>query len=173
MPIAYRFARMLAAALAAAFVCNFALTGCSQSMFPAEPASEEDAGPTSRSFMASMNEAADTLQEKMGAFTDAVARQDLVSMRVQADAAYAIIDDMAAIEAPDELKDLQQKYIDGCGELKNALNGFMELYTEIDSATTRNPFDYSTYADRMAQLQGQYDAAVQALQEADQSATEM
>lgn len=172
MPIAHRIQRFLAAALTAAFTCCFVLTGCSQQLVP-QPEAEEEAAPTSRTFMAQMNETADTLQEKMVAFTDAVARQDLVSMRVQADAAYAIIDEMSAIEAPDELKELQQKYVDGCTQLKDTLNGYMDLYTEIDSSTTRNPFDYDEYPDRMAQLQSQYDAAVQALQDADQSATEM
>lgn len=173
MPKAQRILRTFAAALAAAFVCCFVLAGCSQQIFPAQQQAEEEAGPTSRSFMADMNTAADSLQEKMASFADAVARQDLVSMRVQADAAYALIDEMAALEAPDELKDLQQQYVDGCNQLKDALNGFMDLYAEIDASTTRNPFDYSSYAERISALQLQYDAAVQALQAADQSATEM
>lgn len=171
MPLAYILKRALAPLCAMVLIC-FAATGCSQQMVQ-QSATEEETGPTSRTFMAQMNEAADTLQEKMDAFTDAASRQDLVSMKVQADAAAAVIDQMSAIEAPDELTDLRQKYVDGCTQLKDVLAGYLDLYTEIDSSTTRNPFDYDEYPDRLAQLQSQYDAAVQALKDADTSATEM
>lgn len=172
MSLSFDLKRAAVAFIAAAFACSLALTGCSQQLAQ-QSSAEEESGPTSRSFMADMNEAADDLSEKMQAFTDAVAREDLVSMKVQADAAFAVIDQMGQIEAPDEVSDLKQRYVDGCTQLKEALSGYIDLYSEIDAATTRNPFDYDGYADRLAQIQSQYDAGVQALEDADKAATEM
>ena len=39
--------------------------------------------------------------------------------------------------------------------MKDALNSYIDLYTEIDSATEAQPFDWSTYADRIAQIKQQ------------------
>ncbi len=171
MSFANTIKRILPIAALGALICCAALAGCAQPA--ASSSAEEEAGPTSRSYMADMNQAVDDLKEKMASFTDAVAREDAVSMRVQADSAFAVVDQISEIEAPEELGELKQKYVDACYQLKDALNGYLALYTEIDTATTRNPFAYDTYADRIAALQEQYDAAVQALEDADKSATEM
>lgn len=171
MSVAHTMKRALGPLFIMLLVC-FVATGCSQQLGQ-QAETEEETGPTSRTFMAQMNESADALQGTMDAFTDATSRQDLVSMKMQADAAAALIEQMGSIEAPDELTDLRQKYVDGCTQLKDVLAGYLDLYTEIDSSTTRNPFDYDSYSDRLAQLQSQYDAAVQALEDADKSATEM
>lgn len=168
-------ARSVKATLAAVLLCLvscFALAGCSQQFLP-ESAAEEEEGPTSRTFMAQMNDASEQLQEKMATFTDAVAREDLVSMRVSIDATQGTIDEMSGLEAPEELKELQQKYVDGCTQLKDVLQGYLDLYSEIEASTVRNPFDYDGYPERLAQLQASYDEAVQALQDADESASQM
>lgn len=172
MTFTSRTTRIGAVILAVALICSIVLTGCSQQLAQSAT-NEEESGPTSRSFMAAMNEAADDLKEKMAAFTDAVAREDMVSMRVQSDAAFAVIDQMAAIEAPEELTELRQRYVDGCTQLKDVLTGYLDLYQEVDSSTYYDPFDYDAYPDRIAELQGRYDAAVQALEDADKAATEM
>lgn len=172
MLISTRIKRAAAAFMAAAFACSLMLTGCTQPL-ASQSSEQEETGPTSRSFMAQMNEASDDLSEKMASFSDAVSREDLVSMKLQADAAYAVVDQMAAIEVPEELADLKQRYVDGCTQLKDVLSGYVDLYSEIEASTTRNPFDYDDYPDRIAALQASYDAAVQALEDADKSATEM
>lgn len=165
--------RIAVALFAAALACSLLLTGCSQQLGLSSSSEQEESGPTSRSFMTQMNQAADGLAEKMASFSEAVARQDLVSMKVQVDAIGSAISQMSSIEAPEELADLRQKYVDACTQLDGALSSYLGLYMEIDSATTRYPFDYDTYADRIAQVQSQYDAAVQALKNADESASEM
>ncbi len=172
MPFSREIKRTIALVLTAALACCMILGGCSQQM-GAQSSEQEESGPTSRSYMADMNEASDALKEKMASFSDAVAREDLVSMRVQADGITSVIDQMSQMEAPDELSDLKQKYVDACTQLKDALIAYIDLYAEIDSSTVRNPFDYDGYADRIGAIQAQYDAAVQALQDADKSATEM
>ena len=37
------------------------------------------------------------------------------------------------------MKDLQTNYVDGCNKLKDALNSYIDLYTEISSATEERP----------------------------------
>ena len=172
MLISTRIKRAAAAFVAAAFACSLMLTGCTQPLGQAST-EQEEAGPTSRSFMAQMNETSNLLSEKMASFADAVSREELVSMKLQADAAFGVISQMEAIEAPEELADLKQQYVNGCTQLKDVLSGYLDLYSEIEASTTRNPFDYDGYPDRIAGLQASYDAAVQALESADKSAAEM
>ena len=47
--------------------------------------------------------------------------------------AFEAIDALAAIDTPDAMKDLQTNYVDGCNKLKDALNSYIDLYTEISS----------------------------------------
>ena len=56
--------------------------------------------------------------------------------------------------------------------MKDALNSYIDLYTEIDSATEAQPFDWSTYADRVAQIKQQYDDGIGKLQSGDNKASE-
>ncbi len=158
-------------ALGAALAGCLALTGCGQPL--EQQSSAEEEAVTSRSFMANVNEACVQLNEKMTSFTDAVAREDLVSMQTQADSAFAIIDQISELECPEELNDLKQSYVDGCTQLKDALSAYLQLFMEIDAASNGGTFNYDGYADRVAQIQQTYDEAVQKLKDADNAATEM
>ena len=104
MLISTRIKRAAAAFVAAAFACSLMLTGCTQPLGQAST-EQEEAGPTSRSFMAQMNETSNLLSEKMASFADAVSREDLVSMNHHADAAIGVKRHMEAIEAPEEQAD--------------------------------------------------------------------
>ena len=112
------------------------------------------------------------LQSRLDGFTDAVSRGDLVGMRTQADNAYKALDELGKLNVPDDLKDIQQEYVDGTNKLKDALNAYIELYTEIDSATEAQPFDYSTYDQRIADIKSQYDEGIGKLQSGDNKASE-
>ena len=80
-------------------------------------------------------------------------------MRTQADNAFKAIDDLNNLNVPDALKDIQKEYVDGTADLKDALNSYIDLYTEIDSATEEQPFDYSTYDQRIQDIKSKYDEA--------------
>ena len=95
-----------------------------------------------RQYMSQVNQAMDDLQTKLDSFSDAVSRDDVVGMRTQADNAFKALDDLNGLEVPDALKDIQQEYVDGTNSLKDALNGYIDLYTEIESATDEHPFDW-------------------------------
>lgn len=125
-----------------------------------------------RQYMMEVNQVMEDLQSRLEGFTDAVSRGDVVSMRTQADNAYRAIDDLNNLTVPDDLKDIQQEYVDGANQLKDALNSYIDLYTEIESATDDQPFDWSTYDQRIADIQQAYDDGVGKLQSGDNKAAE-
>lgn len=149
---------MLACALALA--CT-ALAACTAS----SPAAD-DAQQGNRAYMSQVNSVMGTLGDNLGSFVDAVSRGDVVNMRTQADNAYKTLDSLAAIEAPENLADVKQKYVDGTSKLREALDAYITLYTEIES----DSFDQSTYADRLAKVQSLYDEGVDLLKQADEAA---
>ena len=122
--------------------------------------------------MTQVNQTMEDLQSRLDGFTDAVSRGDLVGMRTQADNAYKALDELGKLNVPDDLKDIQQEYVDGTNKLKDALNAYIELYTEIDSATEAQPFDYSTYDQRVADIKSLYDEGIGKLQSGDNKASE-
>ena len=126
-----------------------------------------------RTYMTKVNQAMEDLNTRLADFDDAVARGDAVTMRTQADNAFAAIDALGAIETPDAMKDLQKSYVDGCNALKDALNGYIDLYTDIDSATEAHPFDYGTYDHRIMAVQDKYNEGIDKLKAADEQALKL
>ena len=161
-----RSARVLVA-LFAGVLMVFALGGCAQQDSAAAQQQSQN-----RQYMTQVNQVMEDLKSRLDSFTDAVSRGDVVGMRAQADNAFKAIDSLGKLEVPDDLKDIQQEYVDGANGLKDALNSYIDLYTEIDSATEAQPFDWSTYADRVAQIKRQYDDGIGKLQSGDNKASE-
>ncbi|WP_139650510.1 hypothetical protein [Raoultibacter phocaeensis] len=126
-----------------------------------------------RQYMSQVNQAMEDLTNRLDGFNQAVTNNDLVGMKTQADNAFKAIDDLNALEAPEGLKDIQTAYVDGCNDLKDALTKYIDLYTEIESATEEEPFDYATYDARLKEIQDTYDSGIEHLEEADKKATEM
>ena len=145
-----------------------ALGGCAQQDTAATQQQSEN-----RQYMTQVNQSMDDLKTRLESFTDAVSRGDVVGMRTQADNAFKALDDLNNIDVPDALKDIQAEYVDGSNDLKDALNSYIELYTEIDSATEDQPFDYSTYDQRIQDIKKQYDEGIGKLQSGDNKATEL
>lgn len=119
-----------------------------------------------RSFMSQVSGIMDTLGTDLDSFTDAVSRNDVVNMRTQADNAYKALDELDALEAPDELADVKQQYVDGAAKLREALDAYIALYAEIDAGT----LDQSAYGSRLAEVQALYDEGVDLLKQADEAA---
>ena len=57
--------------------------------------------------------------------------------------------------------------------LKDAMNAYIGLYSEIESATDDQPFDYGTYDERLKAIQDQYDKGIGKLQSGDNKASEL
>ena len=144
------------------------LGGCAQQSNTATEQQTE-----SRQYMATVNQTVEELATRLESFEEAVSRGDAVTMRTQADNAFKTLDSLASIEVPEGLEEVQSGYVDGCNDLKEALNADIALYTEIDSATDEHPFDYSTYNDRIAAIQNQYNDGIAKLEAADKKATEL
>lgn len=161
-----RFAKVLVAMFAGVLMVA-ALGGCAQQDTATAQQQSEN-----RQYMTQVNQTMDDLKSRLESFTDAVSRGDVVGMRTQADNAFKAIDDLNGLEAPDDLKDVQQEYVDGAAKLEEALSEYVSLYTEIDSATDAQPFDWASYDDRVAQIQSLYDEGTGKLQSGDNKASE-
>ena len=157
-------AKVFAVCLAAAMGLG-TLAGCS----PQNTAASQQQS-ANRQYMSQVNQVMDDLESALGSFTDAVSRDDVVGMQTQAENALATLDDLAAIEAPEELADVHQGYQEGSETLRTALSDYVTLYTEISSATADNPFDWSTYDERLADIQKAYDEGIEKLAAADELA---
>ena len=151
-------ARVLAVALGAALALG-ALSGCQS--------------PANRTYMTKVNQAVEELNTRLGEFDEAVAQESVVNMRNAANSAFEAIDALAAIDTPDAMKDLQTNYVDGCNKLKDALNSYIDLYTEISSATEEAPFDFSAYDGRVKEIQDAYNEGIDKLKAADEEALKL
>lgn len=147
-------------------VCVFALaavalTGCSGNA--SSLTSEQQAN---RTYMSKVNEIMNQLGDQLDSFVDAVSRNDVVNMHTQSENAFTTLDQLSKLEAPEALADVHKKYIDGAGKMREALQEYIDLYTEIDAGS----LDQSTYNKRIADVQSKYDEGVSMLKEADEAA---
>ena len=143
-------ARVLAVALGAALALG-ALAGCQS---PATGATDQQQA--NRTYMTKVNQAVEELNTRLGEFDEAVAQESVVNMRNK-----------------DAMKDLQTNYVDGCNKLKDALNSYIDLYTEISSATEEAPFDFSAYDGRVKEIQDAYNEGIDKLKAADEEALKL
>lgn len=156
------------AALCAAVLMVGTLVGCAG----IEQNSEEaKAQAENRQFMSDVNAIMEELSQRLGSFNDAVSRGDVITMRTQADDAFKVLDNLESLEAPEVLQDVKQGYVDGSKQLKDALNAYIALYTDLAA----NPSAVSTdaYKERLASIQDTYDQAVEKLKSTDEAATQL
>ena len=116
--------------------------------------------------MSKVNGIMEQLGDDLKSFSDAVSRGDVVNMRTQANNAYRSLDELSKLEAPEELADVKQSYVDGANKLRSALDEYIELFTEVDAGS----FDQSTYSSRLASVQKLYDEGVELLKKGDETA---
>ena len=162
------------AALCAAVLMVGTLVGCAG----IEQNSEEaKAQAENRQFMSDVNAIMEELSQRLGSFNDAVSRGDVITMRTQADDAFKVLDNLESLEAPEVLQDVKQGYVDGSKQLKDALNAYIDLYSEMtaakeeaESSRYNDPFNASDYSGRIEQIQEQYNEGIQTLEDADNSA---
>ncbi len=121
-----------------------------------------------RAYMSSVNGIMEDLGGQLELFVDAVSRNDIVNMRTQADNAYKVLDRLESLDVPDELSDIHEKYLEGSGKLREALDSYIALYTEMSG----DSFDWSTYDKRISEVQQLYDKGVKAFEAGDKTASE-
>ncbi len=162
-----KMTRILAALCAAVLMVGM-LAGCAG----IEQNSEEaKAQAENRQFMSDVNAIMEELSQRLDSFNDAVSRGDVITMRTQADDAFKVLDNLESLEAPEVLQDVKQGYVDGSKQLKDALNAYIALYTDLAA----NPSAVSTdaYNERLASIQDTYDQAVEKLKSTDEAATQL
>ena len=156
-----RFILKIGSCVCALALATGVLAGCMGNAGAANP--EQQAN---RAYMSQVNGVMDELGANLDSFVDSVSRGDVVNMRTQADNAYKTLDELNSLKVPDNLSDIQQKYLDGTSKLRKALDEYIELYTEISAGS----FDQSKYASRIADIQALYDEGVAALKQGDEAA---
>ena len=154
----------VAVALCACVVAGM-LAACS--MGPATSASSKSPEQLNRAYMSQVNESMTKLQDSLGQFTDAVSRGDVVSMRTEADNAYKVLDELAAIEAPNDMADIREQYLKGTTAMREALDAYIQLYTEASAAGSS--YSWSDHESRVKKVQSLYDDAVKQLKAADEA----
>lgn len=157
------------AALLCAAAFALALGGCAA---PQQQAAEHtDAVAENRQYMSALNQMSEDLSDKLAGFTDAVSRNDTVGMRTQADDAFQVISKMKEQEAPEDLTELKDGYMQACESLEEALDSYIALYDDVAQAGSL--ISSSEYAERIGRIQEQYSDAAELLEATDQKATEL
>ena len=152
-------------------LCACAIIGVLGACSPGTAASaSKTAEQVNRAYMSQVNEAMVKLDENLDQFVDATSRGDVVAMRTQADNAYQTLDALAAIEAPEDMKDIRDQYLNGTGKLREALDSYIDLYAE--AAAAGDSYDWSAQSNRIKQIQAKYDEGVKALKDADTTVAE-
>lgn len=159
---------LLLAALALCFGAILILSSCASTTN-----AEEEEASTNREYMSRVSRIMDDLTAELEGFSDAVAQGNFVSLRTQAEGASKVIDEFDKIEVPDNLKDIHSEYVAGGKDLRDALSDYIELSSEIESATEEQPFDFDSYDDKLEDIQKKYQSGIDHLKEADKKATEM
>ncbi|HAM15968.1 MAG TPA: hypothetical protein DCP91_08965 [Eggerthellaceae bacterium] len=147
--------------------CACVLAGVLAGCGPNAGTSATDEQQANRAYMSQVNEAMVQLDDQLDQFVDAVSRGDVVNMRTQADNAYKVLDSLADIEAPEAMKDIRDKYVDGTDKMRKALDAYIDLYAEVSRAG--ESYDWSAYEKRVKEVQDLYDEGVKALKSADET----
>lgn len=162
--------KIIAFASAAMFV--FALAGCVAPQQSAQQ-QDEDAVTQNRQYMSELNQNVSELSSKLEGFVDAASRGDVVTMQSQADNAFKVITNIESLQVPDDLEELKTGYTEACEKLRNALNDYIALYSEITASAGGDSFDFATYNERINSIQQQYNEAIAQLESTDNTATEL
>lgn len=144
-------------------------TGCSMAQQSEEQAKAQQAN---RDFMAQVNVVMGELNDQLAGFSEAVSKEDVVTMKSKAAAAAKTLEKLDKLEAPEAVADLKASYSEGCKELQSALDQYVALYSEIKGATEKHPFDYSKLAERLSKIQKSYQSGYDKLKAADEAAAQ-
>ena len=119
-----------------------------------------------RGFMSQVNSYMDDFGKNMETFSEAVAKNDIVAIKMASEKAFKIQDQINSIDAPDDLSDVKQKYCDGIKKVEEALSDYIKLYSD----STTPSFDQTTYNERIEAIQKKYNEGADLLKEGDETA---
>lgn len=132
----------------------------------AEQSSTDEHAAENRAFMAQVNQKVSDIDVVLDDFQAAVGTKDVVAMKASAARASAIVAQVKAAKATDKLSPVKDGYVSGLEQLQRALEQYTQLYTDLSAGS----IDEAGYAERLRQVQETYDAAIAALNSADEQA---
>lgn len=162
--------KKLLAAIAVVFCVALmgALAGCSSSG-QTDAADSSSSASANRDYMSSANTIIEQLQENLTDFSEAVSDDNLVSMKTAAKKAYANIDSFKQLQPTDTLKPVHSEYVKGCNDLKDALEQYIDLFSD----QKKSKLSDAQYKQRLKKIQAKYDSGMNHLKAGDKKATSL
>ena len=155
----------LVSVLVAATLC-----GCSGQM--TQLTEEQAQQKENCAFMSQIHIAADGLADCMEDFSAALDAQDVEAMQLALESAQAQIEQLQALEAPQVLAGMQDKYVQGAQQLESALEDYVAFY--LAEADEEEGVSAGTVSNlRLAAIQQSYAAGMKLLQDADKLAASL
>ncbi len=136
--------------------------GCSM----AAQSGQETPAQKHRSFMSQVNSYMDEFSKNMESFSEAVAKNDIVAIKMASEKAFKIFDEVNSIDAPDDLSDVKQKYCDGIKKVEEALSDYIKLFSDSSAPG----FENATYNERIDAIQKKYNEGADLLKQGDETA---
>lgn len=158
--------RLMALATLFALVGALLLSGCA-----ANNTQANDPQTLNRQYMANVNQIMDEIDAQMTEFATIIKEGEVVSLGTQLAAINNSVDKLKALSVPDAMKDIQSDYLKGTEELQTAFAAYVDLYEDV-KAPENGTFDFATYGDRLNEVRIHYEAGIEALQSADQKASD-
>lgn len=125
---------------------------------------EQQQQAANRAYMSSINKIAAELQDEMNGLSASIAAGDKVTIISKAKDALAVLDKIEKLEVPEALADVHGHYAAGCASLREALEGYVDLYA--NGAGMSN----ASYSSRLSEIQDLYNAGLAELKQADELA---
>ena len=157
---------IIGAVIASLMLGLFALASCAPRETEAEKAAKAN-----REYMSAVNQIMDEIAGELTVFSGELRDEDLVGMSSCLANVTRQINALGALTAPEALKAIGNDYKEGCELLKQALQAYVDLYTEINAAGSS--YDYSQYNTRITHIQNIYDDGLEKLADADKAASEL
>ena len=158
--------RLMGLVTAVALLGALLLSGCA-----ANTTQTNDPQTLNRQYMANVNQIMDEIDAQMTEFSTIIKDGEVVSLSTQLANINNSVDKLKALSVPDAMKDIQSDYLKGTEELQAAFAAYVELYEDV-KAPENASFDFATYNDRLNEVRTHYEAGIEALQSADQKASE-
>lgn len=154
-----RFAKLIACACVGALALCM-LIGCASQSQTAEQQQQE----ANRAYMSSLNKIATELQDQMEGLSNSIASGDKVTVVSKAKDALTVLDKLDKLEVPEALTDVHEHFVAGCASLREALEGYAELYANGSGMSD------ASYSAKLSQIQDAYNAGIAELKLADEAA---
>ena len=154
-----RFAKLtVIACIGALVVCM--LAACANQAQTAEQQQQA----ANRAYMSSINKIASELKEEMNGLSVSIAAGDKVTIVSKAKDALFVLDKIEKLDVPEALADVHEHYVAGCASLREALEGYVDLYANGSGMSN------ASYSSKLSEIQNLYNAGLAELKKADEVA---